>query len=101
MILYETKSVVHARYYLFSVNIFSALYGYLFTKNTEAAFANYRLWESLGFIMAFAWSGFLVTYIKLGLCLCSLGVGMFFYVMVEIQDRRNKKGGFHLEKKPL
>jgi hypothetical protein len=31
----------------------NALYGVLFAKNEEAAFSNYRLWESLGFLFAF------------------------------------------------
>ncbi|VDI65284.1 Hypothetical predicted protein [Mytilus galloprovincialis] len=82
----------------------NALYGYLFTNNTEAAFSNYRLWESLGFIMAFAWSGFLVTKVKLGLCFGFLTVGMIFYTITEILERRKKKGDFHLnenKKTPL
>ncbi|XP_078617627.1 uncharacterized protein LOC144885578 [Branchiostoma floridae x Branchiostoma japonicum] len=37
----------------------NALYGYLFRKNQEAGFSNYRLWESLGFVVAFAYSNFL------------------------------------------
>ena len=31
----------------------TSLYGVLFAKNEEAAFSNYRLWESLGFLFAF------------------------------------------------
>jgi len=31
----------------------NALYGILFPSNAEAAFSNYRLWESLGFVVAF------------------------------------------------
>ncbi len=30
-----------------------ALYGVLFESDEEAAFSNYRLWESLGFIFAY------------------------------------------------
>lgn len=74
----------------------NALYGYLFTDNSEPAFANYRLWESVGFIIAFAWSNFLVTYVKLYICLGFLTVGMIMYIMVEIFDRRHKKKGFNL-----
>ena len=29
----------------------NALYGVLFANNEEAAFSNYRLWESLGFVL--------------------------------------------------
>lgn len=74
----------------------NALYGYLFTDNSEPAFANYRLWESIGFIIAFAWSNFLVTYVKLYICLGFLFVGMILYAMVETFDRRNKKKDFDL-----
>ena len=74
----------------------NALYGYLFTDNSEPAFANYRLWESIGFIIAFAWSNFLVTYVKLYICLGFLTIGMILYIMVEIFDRRDKKKGFNL-----
>ena len=31
----------------------NALYGILFPSKEEAAFSNYRLWESIGFIIAF------------------------------------------------
>ncbi|KAK9411735.1 protein unc-93A-like [Crotalus adamanteus] len=43
----------------------NALYGILFEKHKEAAFANYRLWESLGFVIAFGYSTFLSVSIKL------------------------------------
>ena len=31
----------------------NALYGNIFASDEEAAFSNYRLWESLGFLVAF------------------------------------------------
>ena len=31
----------------------NALYGTLFASNEEAAFSNYRMWESFGFVIAF------------------------------------------------
>ena len=34
----------------------NGLYGTLFRRNKEAAFSNYRLWESLGFVIAYAYS---------------------------------------------
>ncbi|KAL3858703.1 hypothetical protein ACJMK2_008964 [Sinanodonta woodiana] len=69
----------------------NALYGFLFTDNTEAAFANYRLWESIGFIIAFGYSSLLVTKVKLYLCLAFLCVGMFFYGVLEVAFRRSSK----------
>uniref|UniRef100_H3DP89 Protein unc-93 homolog A n=1 Tax=Tetraodon nigroviridis TaxID=99883 RepID=H3DP89_TETNG len=51
----------------------NALYGILFPRDKEAAFANYRMWESLGFVIAFAYSTFLCleykVYIMLGVLL--------------------------------
>jgi hypothetical protein len=31
----------------------NALYGVVFKNNEEAAFSNYRLWESMGFLLSF------------------------------------------------
>ena len=36
-----------------SLLLFPAFYGVLFADHEEAAFSNYRLWESLGFILAY------------------------------------------------
>ncbi|XP_076111932.1 protein unc-93 homolog A-like isoform X2 [Mytilus galloprovincialis] len=69
----------------------NAFYGYLFYKDKVAAFSNKGLWESVGFIIAFAWSGFLVTYVKLGLCLGFLICGMTLYILVDVQDRKQRK----------
>ncbi|KAJ8303280.1 hypothetical protein KUTeg_019676 [Tegillarca granosa] len=73
----------------------NALYGYLFTEDSEAAFANYRLWESLGFIFSFAVGNFIRTDVKLYICLFVLFNGMFGYVVVEYlknsEIKRNKK----------
>ncbi|KAK1796123.1 hypothetical protein P4O66_009208 [Electrophorus voltai] len=43
----------------------NALYGILFPKHKEAAFANYRMWESLGFVIAFAYSTFICLSTKI------------------------------------
>lgn len=75
----------------------NALYGNLFSSKPEAAFANYRLWESLGFAVAYAYNDALCTDVKLYVCLSMLGVGMFGYTIVEIMERRKTKGGHDLE----
>ncbi|WAR12257.1 UN93A-like protein [Mya arenaria] len=67
----------------------NALYGFLWTKNSEAAFANYRLWESMGFIIAFALQDFLCTYVKIYICLGFLCLGMLLYGVVEVSYRRD------------
>ncbi|KAK3600237.1 hypothetical protein CHS0354_030268 [Potamilus streckersoni] len=67
----------------------NALTGFLFTKNTVAAFTNYRLFESIGFITAFGYDSYLITRVKLYLCLVFLCVGMFFYGVIEVVYRRS------------
>ncbi|XP_053401423.1 protein unc-93 homolog A-like [Mercenaria mercenaria] len=66
----------------------NALYGFLFSDNPEAAFANYRLWESIGFIFAFGYSSFICTDIKLYICIAVLSVGMVLYACTEILHRK-------------
>ena len=63
--------------------IFVALYGCIFSDTTEAAFANYRLWESAGFIIAFGYSNYLCVYNKLFILLGSLIVAVIGYFIVE------------------
>ncbi|XP_075453042.1 protein unc-93 homolog A-like isoform X2 [Ascaphus truei] len=63
--------------------LLSALYGVLFDEHNEAAFANYRLWESLGFATAFAYSNFLCVYVKLYIVLSMMILGMALYGVVE------------------
>ncbi|XP_074046399.1 protein unc-93 homolog A-like [Macrotis lagotis] len=66
----------------------NAIYGVLFVKNKEAAFANYRLWESLGFVIAFGYSTFLCVKIKLYILLTVLLVSMVSYGCVEYLEHR-------------
>ncbi|XP_067844455.1 protein unc-93 homolog A-like [Heptranchias perlo] len=61
----------------------NALYGVLFQDHTEAAFANYRLWESVGFVTAFAYANFLCIKVKLTIVLIVLIIGMLLYGLVE------------------
>ncbi|XP_076469835.1 UNC93-like protein isoform X2 [Babylonia areolata] len=68
----------------------NALYGALFTENTEAAFANYRLWESTGFVMTYAYQNSLKTAYKLYICLAFLVTGMLGYAIVEITEKRKQ-----------
>ncbi|XP_076370742.1 protein unc-93 homolog A-like [Tachypleus tridentatus] len=65
----------------------NALYGILFPSNEEAAFANYRLWESLGFIIAFAYAQFLCINVKMYILLIVLGIGYSGYLSIEIHLR--------------
>ncbi|XP_067930678.1 protein unc-93 homolog A-like [Watersipora subatra] len=68
----------------------NALYGVLFKDSHEAAFSNYRLWESIGFIIAFGYQSRLCLPIKAYILLAFLGLGIMGYSIVEWQERRNK-----------
>ncbi|KAI0227978.1 hypothetical protein LSAT2_021538 [Lamellibrachia satsuma] len=62
----------------------NALYGTIFSDESEAAFSNYRMWESLGFIIAFAYSNSLCTNVKLYILTTMLVIGMAGYIYVEV-----------------
>jgi hypothetical protein len=64
------------------------IYGTLFRRNKEAAFSNYRLWESAGFVIAYAYSTHLCARMKLYVMLAVLLVGFAGYVVVEILHKR-------------
>ncbi|GFT79403.1 protein unc-93 homolog A [Nephila pilipes] len=68
----------------------NSFYGSLFRSQEEAAYANYRLWESLGFAMAFGYSTFLCIIPKISILICFLIIGILGYVMVEIRNSRKK-----------
>ncbi|XP_039604702.1 protein unc-93 homolog A [Polypterus senegalus] len=67
----------------------NALYGVLFEKHKEAAFSNYRLWESVGFVIAFGYSTFLCVYVKLYVVLAVLIIGMVLYGCVEYTEYKH------------
>ncbi|XP_010841990.1 PREDICTED: protein unc-93 homolog A [Bison bison bison] len=69
-----------------------ALFGVLFEKNKEAAFANYRLWEALGFVIAFGYSTFLCVSVKLYVLLGVLSAAMAAYGAVEYTESRKADG---------
>lgn len=67
-----------------NIFLFPGLYGTLFRRNKEAAFSNYRLWESVGFVIAYAYSTHLCARMKLYVQLAMLLLGFLLYVAVEI-----------------
>ncbi|XP_070201072.1 protein unc-93 homolog A-like isoform X2 [Littorina saxatilis] len=69
----------------------NALYGALFTENTEAAFANYRLWESLGFLMTYLYQAHIRTKVKLYICMYFLIAGIIGYAIVEVLENKKPK----------
>ena len=70
----------------------NALYGVLFPSEEEAAFSNYRLWESLGFLVAFITQACGVcAFPKLILAIFFLAVGMVGYLLLEIMEKRSTR----------
>ncbi|KAM6181779.1 protein unc-93 homolog A [Erethizon dorsatum] len=67
----------------------SVLYGVLFEKDKEAAFANYRLWEALGFVITFGYSTFLCVSTKLYILAGVLTLTMVAYGTVEYMESRS------------
>ncbi|KAJ9585939.1 hypothetical protein L9F63_020416 [Diploptera punctata] len=69
----------------------NALCGMLFPGNEEAAYSNYRVWRSMGFILAYAYSPYLCTSTKIYILLGLLIAGMIGYVIIEWGETRRKK----------
>lgn len=63
----------------------------MFADSEEGAFANYRLWESLGFIVAFAVQKVLLVTHKLLLLTVLLSAGMIGYLFIEIHLKLKKR----------
>ena len=68
----------------------TALYGVLFESDEEAAFSNYRLWESLGFIFAYILQTQICIYTKLWVVLAVLFTGLAGYLTIEAMERKRK-----------
>lgn len=73
------------------VVVVAGLYGTLFRRNKEAAFSNYRLWESAGFVVAYAYSNHLCARMKLYVMFVVLCIGMVGYIIVEILHKKKKQ----------
>ncbi|KAL7307268.1 hypothetical protein TKK_0000465 [Trichogramma kaykai] len=69
----------------------NGLYGTLFRRNKEAAFSNFRLWESAGFVIAYAYSTHLCARMKLYVMLNVLIIGSIGYTIVELLHRRKQR----------
>ncbi|XP_002737722.1 protein unc-93 homolog A-like [Saccoglossus kowalevskii] len=65
----------------------SSLLGVLYCENQEAAFSNYRLWQSLGSALTFAYSNYLCTGIKIHFNCALLIVSMGMYIMFEFRNK--------------
>lgn len=65
----------------------NSLYGVLFEQNQEAAFSNFRLWESLGFFVSYFYSNRICVKTKLYLLLGYLTLGMAGYLLIELNEK--------------
>ena len=65
----------------------NALYGVLFASDEEAAFSNCRLWESMGFLLAFiTQASGVCVFPKIILTIVFLSIGMAGYFAVELLE---------------
>jgi len=70
----------------------NALYGALFASQEEAAFSNYRMWESLGFVIAFITSSLSVCVFPMIIgTIVFLGCGLLGYFSVEYLEHCDKR----------
>lgn len=76
------------------IRIFLALSGILFPGKEEASYSNFRLWESTGSVITYAYSPYLCTDVKLYLLLGLLLIGATGYTVVEyLQYKNNSEDG--------
>jgi len=69
----------------------NALYGIIFSENKDPAFAHFKLWQSLGFVISFAYGTHLCTSIKIYVLIVVLIVGILGYCIVEYKHRQGKR----------
>jgi hypothetical protein len=70
------------------VCVFTAYCGILFPSREEAAYSNFRLWESLGFIIAYAYNMYLCAAVKIYILMALIIIGMAGYLTVEWQEKK-------------
>lgn len=72
------------------MQIILALSGILFPGQEEAAFSNFRLWESTGSVITYVYSPYLCTFTKLYLLIGILCAGMIGYGIIEWSGKTNR-----------
>ncbi|XP_064472636.1 protein unc-93 homolog A-like [Ornithodoros turicata] len=72
----------------------NAFYSIIFVDSRNAAFANYRLWESTGFIIMFALQSVLRFYVKVIGLMLSLLVGIVGYLVIEFHKSAARTPNF-------
>lgn len=69
----------------------NAMYGILFPGQEEAAYSSFRLWEGVGYIIAYSYSSYLCTDYKLYTLLFIMIIGVCGYTTDEWRLRRRSK----------
>ena len=69
----------------------NSYYGVLFVEKQEAAFSNYRLWESTGFVIFYIITPFIRIRTALIILLVFLTIGMMGYGTTEYRSRDKKQ----------
>jgi len=69
----------------------NAFYGVLFVQNDEAAFSNYRLWESIGFVLFYIITPHIRIRIALIILLIFLTLGMIGYGLTEYRWKNKRR----------
>jgi hypothetical protein len=78
---------------------FAVLCGKLFPGNEEVAYSNYRVWCSMGFISAYAYSPYLCSSTKIYILLALLFIGIGGCVVIEWDEMNKTKD--ENSKKPI
>jgi hypothetical protein len=68
----------------------NSFYGVLFIDHEEAAFSNYRLWESTGFVIFYIITPYIRLRLSLIILLIFLTLGMMGYGKTEYRLRKTK-----------
>ncbi|KAK5645591.1 hypothetical protein RI129_006891 [Pyrocoelia pectoralis] len=76
----------------------NALCGILFPGKEEAAYSNFRLWESTGSVITYAYSPYLRTNVKIYLLIGLLVIGVSGYSAIELIERKVKRGNLDTTK---
>jgi hypothetical protein len=70
----------------------AGLHGVVFHDNVEAAFSVYKVWESLGFIVAYLVNPLLCVLVKLYGMMGILTVGITGYALMEALEIMRRRG---------
>lgn len=76
---------------------FTASYGILFRGDEEASYSNFRVWEGVGFIAAYAYSPHLCSRSKIILMIVITCIAGVCYLLGEIIASRRPKTSFSLQ----